>query len=262
MQLGLPVDGSVLTGSAQSDDWGAIYYDFFGAILNIIYGGQIDMGWLQEIFPVLGDDLTKAQFRFLFLRPRVDHPYTFSLVIRWNHSSSYEGIPTVLKDIQFLLDQRSEAHFQWTPYKDPTIRAVIPDEFLHNPNIWHVKVLLVSYATIEMHQTDRVFSNSDFDNRFSWHLRRSMMNTKLTYGDRIRIGCASNRNDPWQAIFTLEREEASTNPCQKGTTGPIKSKDKGWRSEPIKSAHTITDPNGASDNAHTTTPSNYTRCVS
>ncbi|MBA0786403.1 hypothetical protein Gotri_027220, partial [Gossypium trilobum] len=36
------------------------------------------------------------------------------------------------------------------------IRAIIPDEFFQNPNIWHVKVLLVSYATVEMHQTDRV----------------------------------------------------------------------------------------------------------
>ncbi|KAG8482198.1 hypothetical protein CXB51_026806 [Gossypium anomalum] len=31
--------------------------------------------------------------------------------------------------------------FQWTPYEDPTIRAVIPDEYLQNPNAWHVKVL-------------------------------------------------------------------------------------------------------------------------
>ncbi|MFQ6627552.1 hypothetical protein Gotur_004767, partial [Gossypium turneri] len=68
---------------------------------------------------------------------------------------SYRGIPTALEDIRLLLDQRSEAHFQWTPYEDPAIRAVIPDEFLQNPNILHVRVPLVSYATVEMHQTDR-----------------------------------------------------------------------------------------------------------
>ncbi|MBA0786404.1 hypothetical protein Gotri_027220 [Gossypium trilobum] len=45
--------------------------------------------------------------------------------------------------------------FEWTPYEDSAIRAIIPDEFFQNPNIWHVKVLLVSYATVEMHQTDR-----------------------------------------------------------------------------------------------------------
>ncbi|MBA0618502.1 hypothetical protein Godav_027837 [Gossypium davidsonii] len=48
---------------------------------------------------------------------------------RWNHSPSYAGIPTAVEDIRLLLDQRSEAHFQWTPYEDLTIRAVISDEF-------------------------------------------------------------------------------------------------------------------------------------
>ncbi|MBA0748118.1 hypothetical protein Gogos_004970, partial [Gossypium gossypioides] len=66
----------------------------------------------------------------------------------WNHSASYVGIPTALEDIRLLLDQRSEAH---TPYEDPAIRAVISDEFFQNLNIWHVKVPLVNYATIEMH---------------------------------------------------------------------------------------------------------------
>ncbi|MBA0852271.1 hypothetical protein Goshw_003283 [Gossypium schwendimanii] len=43
-----------------------------------------------------------------------------------------------------------------TLYEDPTIRVVISDEFFQNSNIWHVKVPLVNYATVEMHQTDRV----------------------------------------------------------------------------------------------------------
>ncbi|MFQ6659345.1 hypothetical protein Gotur_028269, partial [Gossypium turneri] len=84
-----------------------------------------------------------AQFCFTFLRPRVNHPYTFLLIM------SYVRISTALEDILFLLDQRSEA-------QDPTIRAVISDEFFQNPNIWHVKVPLVNYATVEMHQTDRM----------------------------------------------------------------------------------------------------------
>ncbi|KAH1114768.1 hypothetical protein J1N35_008146 [Gossypium stocksii] len=46
-----------------------------------------------------------------------------------NHSASYVGIPTSLEDIRLLLDQRLEAQFEWTPYEDPAIRAVIPDEF-------------------------------------------------------------------------------------------------------------------------------------
>ncbi|MFQ6624874.1 hypothetical protein Gotur_003541 [Gossypium turneri] len=83
-------------------------------------------------------------------------------LIRWTHSVSYIGIPTTLEDIQLLLNQRSEVQFQWTPYKDLAIRAVIPNEFFQNPNIWHVKVSLVNYTTIEMHQTDRVLRQFGF----------------------------------------------------------------------------------------------------
>ncbi|KAG8501488.1 hypothetical protein CXB51_004002 [Gossypium anomalum] len=157
-----------------------------------------------------------ARFRFPFLRLQVDHPYIFPLITRWNHSVSYVGIPTSLEDIRLLLDQRSEA-------EDLTIRAVIPDEFLQNPNVWHVKVPLVNYATMEMHQSDR---------------------------------------DPWQAIFIVGRGEATTNSCPKRTTEPFKSKKKGRRRRPINSTHTIIRPNSSTDDTHITTFSDYVKCVS
>ncbi|MFQ6626026.1 hypothetical protein Gotur_005849 [Gossypium turneri] len=50
--------------------------------------------------------------------------------MRWNHSVGYVGLPTSFEDIRLLLDQRSEVQFQWTPYEDLTIRAVIQDEYL------------------------------------------------------------------------------------------------------------------------------------
>ncbi|MFQ6636190.1 hypothetical protein Gotur_013651 [Gossypium turneri] len=70
-----------------------------------------------------------ARFYFPFLRLRVNHLYTFLLITRWNHPASYVGIPTAPEDIRLLLDQRSEAQFQWTPDEDLTIRAVISNEF-------------------------------------------------------------------------------------------------------------------------------------
>ncbi|MFQ6655249.1 hypothetical protein Gotur_025892 [Gossypium turneri] len=48
-----------------------------------------------------------ARFRFPFLRPRVDHPYTFPLI------TSHARLPTSLEDIQLLLDQWSEAQDPW-----------------------------------------------------------------------------------------------------------------------------------------------------
>ncbi|MFQ6655263.1 hypothetical protein Gotur_025903 [Gossypium turneri] len=77
-------------------------------------------------------------------------------LIGWNHSASYVGLPTSLEDIRLLLDQRLEAQFQWTSYKDPIIQAVNLDEYLQNPNAWLVNVPLVNFAIVEMHQSDRV----------------------------------------------------------------------------------------------------------
>ncbi|MFQ6663432.1 hypothetical protein Gotur_030974 [Gossypium turneri] len=97
-----------------------------------------------------------ARFRFLFLRPKVNHPYTFPLI------TSYVGIPIALEDIRLLLDQWSKEYFQWTPYEDPAIQIVFLNKFFQNLNIWHVKVLLVNYATVEIHQTDRVLRQFGF----------------------------------------------------------------------------------------------------
>ncbi|KAG8495437.1 hypothetical protein CXB51_013073 [Gossypium anomalum] len=103
-----------------------------------------------------------ARFRFPFLRPRMDHPYTFPLITRWNPLASYARLPTCLEDIRLLLEQRSEAQFQLTPYEDLAIRTVISDEYLQNPNAWHVKVPLVNFAIVEMHQSDRVLRQFRF----------------------------------------------------------------------------------------------------
>ncbi|MBA0876693.1 hypothetical protein Goshw_001606 [Gossypium schwendimanii] len=87
---------------------------------------------------------------------------THNELIRWNHLASYARLPASLEDIRLLLDQQSEAQFQWTPYEDPAIRVVIPNEYFQNPNAWHVKVALVNYATVEMHQSDRVLRQFGF----------------------------------------------------------------------------------------------------
>ncbi|KAH1120920.1 hypothetical protein J1N35_004080 [Gossypium stocksii] len=58
--------------------------------------------------------------------------------------------------ICILTHNKTNGQKRKTPYEDPIIRAVISDKFFQNSNIWHVKVPLVNYATIEMHQTDIV----------------------------------------------------------------------------------------------------------
>ncbi|KAK5843172.1 hypothetical protein PVK06_005615 [Gossypium arboreum] len=52
--------------------------------------------------------------------------------------------------------------FEWTQYSSPRIQQCILFEFLVNPNIWHVKIPLIVYATVDMHESDRVMRQLGF----------------------------------------------------------------------------------------------------
>ncbi|MBA0696340.1 hypothetical protein Goari_002898, partial [Gossypium aridum] len=52
--------------------------------------------------------------------------------MRSNNKVSYVGIEDELGDIRLLLDQRSEAEFEWMPYADRGIQECISVEFLAN----------------------------------------------------------------------------------------------------------------------------------
>ncbi|KAG8497340.1 hypothetical protein CXB51_008659 [Gossypium anomalum] len=123
LQLGLSVDGFILTRSIQSAEsvpslWRTRSYDLLGAIPDNIYEGRIEMGWLRDTFSELGNDSTEVE------RIRYAQAYILELIgdylmpdlsrnlvhLRLNHPASYVEIPTTLEDIWLLLDQRLEAY--------------------------------------------------------------------------------------------------------------------------------------------------------
>ncbi|KAH1074390.1 hypothetical protein J1N35_026718 [Gossypium stocksii] len=61
LQLGLPVDGYVVTRFASSTDWGAVCYKLLGVIPDNIKGGWIEMGWLRGTFLKPDNDLTELE---------------------------------------------------------------------------------------------------------------------------------------------------------------------------------------------------------
>ncbi|MFQ6663922.1 hypothetical protein Gotur_031227 [Gossypium turneri] len=61
LQLGLPVDRSALIESVQFANRGAVCYDLLGAISDNIYEGQVEIGWLRDIFPEPRKDSTKVE---------------------------------------------------------------------------------------------------------------------------------------------------------------------------------------------------------
>ncbi|MBA0610850.1 hypothetical protein Godav_011624 [Gossypium davidsonii] len=191
LQLGLPVDRSALTGSVQSAVGEPDTFPELGNDSTKVERIQYARAYIIEmiggyLMSDLSRNLVHLRWLLKLINFRVVGKFSWGSVVlatlyremcevrppnkakiggcqsllqswaQWNHSASYVGIPTALEDIRLLLDQRSEAQFQWTPYEDPTIQVVILDEFFQNSNIWHVKVPLVNYATVEMHQTDRV----------------------------------------------------------------------------------------------------------
>ncbi|MBA0648060.1 hypothetical protein Goklo_015846 [Gossypium klotzschianum] len=56
----------------------------------------------------------------------------------------------------------SRNKFEMTSYEDPAIQECILEEFFVNPNIWHVKIPLVVYIIMEMHESNRVLRQFGF----------------------------------------------------------------------------------------------------
>ncbi|KAG8481755.1 hypothetical protein CXB51_026613 [Gossypium anomalum] len=235
LQLELPVDGYVVTGSASSSDWSAVCYELLGAIPDYINGGQIQMGWLRDTFPESDNDSTELE-RIRYARAYILEIIGGSLMpdlsrnlvhLRWllklvdfRAADEELGVCRVGKVVQgnvrcdateqsqnrrlsittaimgtvslsiftfssgpsiyistnnevepfgelcrnTQLSRRYTASIRPTIgyTNDQAIRAVIPDEYFQNPNAWYVNVPLVNYATVEMHQSDRVLRQFGF----------------------------------------------------------------------------------------------------
>ncbi|MBA0655643.1 hypothetical protein Goklo_008103 [Gossypium klotzschianum] len=167
IQLGLPMDGPVMTRLVTAMDWRDVYEQLLGRVSETIYGARIDMNLLKRNFGGLDGELSKVQkvqharkyidmiiegllmpnksrnlvhLRWLLKLMEFKEVGELSwgvsrvsnIVSRdaWNHELSYLGLLEKLQDIWILLDQRSEVE--------------------------HVKLPLVVYATVEIYESNRV----------------------------------------------------------------------------------------------------------
>ncbi|MBA0781981.1 hypothetical protein Gotri_002860, partial [Gossypium trilobum] len=106
LQLELPVDESVLTGSIQSVDWRAICYDILGAIPDNIYGGRIEMGWLRDTFPESGNDSTEVE------RIRYARAYILEILRGYLMSDMSRNL-VHLRWLLKLVDFRADGELSW-----------------------------------------------------------------------------------------------------------------------------------------------------
>ncbi|MBA0873202.1 hypothetical protein Goshw_029150 [Gossypium schwendimanii] len=58
----------------QSANWKVVCYDLLGVILDNIYGGRIEMGWLRDTFPKPRNDSTEVE------RIRYARAYIFEMI--------------------------------------------------------------------------------------------------------------------------------------------------------------------------------------
>ncbi|MBA0788204.1 hypothetical protein Gotri_028155, partial [Gossypium trilobum] len=162
LQLGLSVDGPALIGSVQFADWGVVCYDLLGAILDNIYGGRIKMGWLRDTFPEPRNDSTEVE------RIRYAPAYILEMIGGYLMSNLLQSL-VHLRWLLKLVDFRAAGELSWgsavlsTLYRE-MCEATSPNKSkiggcLSLLQSW---VSLVNYATVEMHQMDRVLQQFGF----------------------------------------------------------------------------------------------------
>ncbi|KAK5819380.1 hypothetical protein PVK06_024377 [Gossypium arboreum] len=100
---------------------------------------------------------------------KLDPKLINALIQRWRLEK--HTFPSSMRKVYYHSRRRAIAigiagrWFQWTPHEDPAIRAVIPDDFFQNPNIWHVKVLLLLNTDWPRHWTEYI---EMWENRYDY----------------------------------------------------------------------------------------------
>ncbi|MBA0829537.1 hypothetical protein Goarm_014140, partial [Gossypium armourianum] len=172
LQLGLLVDGSVVTGSIQFADWGTLRNNFAELAEDSAEEGR-ERYAQAYILQIIGGMLMPNKSRNLV------HLRWLLKLVNFRGASKLSWRSAVLATLYREMCRATQLEkikiFGWTPYEDPVIWVVILEEFFVNPNSLHVKVPFVTYATVEMHEANRVLRRFGFNNRFSWHLRSLMI---------------------------------------------------------------------------------------
>ncbi|KAH1098023.1 hypothetical protein J1N35_014944 [Gossypium stocksii] len=153
LQLRLSVDGYAVTRSTQSTNWGVVCYELLGAILDKINGGRIEMGWLRDTVPEPDDDSTELE------RIRYARAYILEMIegyLMLDLSRNLVHLRWLLK----LIDFRAADEFSW----GSAVLATLYREMYRVtvPNKAKIRGPMVTYAIMEMHQSDRVMRQFEF----------------------------------------------------------------------------------------------------
>ncbi|MBA0730693.1 hypothetical protein Golax_020508, partial [Gossypium laxum] len=165
LQLGLLVDGSVVTGSLAEDSIEEERERYARAYIFQIIEGMLMPNKSRNLIHL------RWLLKLVNFRGASELNWGSAVLATLYREMCQATQPEKIKIVGCLLLLQSWAQYRfptlrpqfgWTPYKDPVIRAVILEEFFVNPNAWHVKVPFVVYTTVEMHEADRVLRQFGF----------------------------------------------------------------------------------------------------
>ncbi|KAG8489390.1 hypothetical protein CXB51_017473 [Gossypium anomalum] len=165
LQLGLPVDGYAVTGSASSTDWGAICYELLGAILDKLT--EVGSRW---------DDLSRNLVHLRWLLKLVD--FRTADELSWGSAvlaTLYKEMCRATRLNKAKIGGCLSLLQLWAQFRFSFLR----------PRFDHSYTFSLITSQIEY------CGNLDSDNRFPWHPRCLMRSTKSTYDNCIRIGLNS-----------------------------------------------------------------------
>ncbi|KAG8481262.1 hypothetical protein CXB51_026036 [Gossypium anomalum] len=106
LQLGLPVDGSVVTKSIQPGDWEVVCLDLLSAVPEMIYKGQIKMAWMRKTFSELVKDSIEVQ------REQYARAYFFQIIGGILMSAKLQNL-VHLRWLPKLVDFREADELSW-----------------------------------------------------------------------------------------------------------------------------------------------------
>ncbi|MBA0577292.1 hypothetical protein Golob_024390, partial [Gossypium lobatum] len=156
LQLGLSIDGSVPTRSAQFAEWGAICYDRLDAFPDNIYRDHQRLFDARQVMKYRTFEVATETHQFR-AAGKLNFGSAVLATLYWETCRITQ--PNKIKIGGRIALLQLLAHFRFSFL---CLRVDQPYTFPFNPNIGHVRVPLVSYATIEMHQTNRVLHQFRF----------------------------------------------------------------------------------------------------
>ncbi|KAF1898248.1 hypothetical protein Lal_00033014 [Lupinus albus] len=148
-QLGLPIDGNIVTGPTNMD-WNVVCHNLLDDATEIVIDQHARAFILRMIGGFLMPDISGSRVHLMYLLLLEDLSKTYKYSWGWSQHLITTNIPGHATNIiRSMLDRLRIDQFAWTPYQNIDFMGQIPD-------MARSRVPLICFAIVEWHAADRV----------------------------------------------------------------------------------------------------------